>query len=138
MTIKFSFPWGLYFRQLFAADTYVRLINPFNFWYKYRIKHLEKCSELDLIGHLERCYQKKCIRAKTENFQVRLDPKVYKNLADSPKSSLYKQLFIVQSSENLKYRGIEYRKPKIVGIYFDRVTFDSNLDKSHNPLTSDF
>ena len=126
MTIKFSFPWGLYFKQLFSADTYVRLINPFNFWRRYRLEHLETCSELDLIGHLERCYQKKYPQTKTKNCRIRPDPEVHKNLANSEESTLCKQLFIIQSSENLKYRGIEYRKPKIVGIYFDRTALDSN------------
>ena len=128
MTIKFSFPWSLYFRQLFAADTYVRFINPFNFWRRYRIKHLEKCSELDLIEHLERCYQKKCPQRKTRNCKTQSNQRVYPEKVNYPES-IYKQIFIVQSSENLKYRGVEYQKPKIVSIYFDRIAINSNQNE---------
>jgi hypothetical protein len=56
--IKISFPIGLYFEQLFSADTYVRFINPFGFWRRYRINHLETCHELDPVQYFERCYQK--------------------------------------------------------------------------------
>ena len=136
MIVKFSFPWSLYFQQLFAADTYVRLINPFNFWYKYRIKHLERCSELDLIGHLERCSQKKYRQAKTRNCKVEPKYRVYADKLNSLEP-IQKQIFVVQSSENLKYRGTEYQKPKIVGIYFDRITLNSNLEEPDYPLTSD-
>ncbi|MDJ0569853.1 MAG: hypothetical protein QNJ53_12500 [Pleurocapsa sp. MO_192.B19] len=54
---KISFPFGLYLRQLFSADTYVRFINPFSFWRRYRINHLETCGELDTVEYLERCHQ---------------------------------------------------------------------------------
>ena len=136
MTIKFSFPWGLYFQQLFAADTYVRFINPFNFWRRYRIEHLEKCSGLDLIEHLERCYQKKCPQTKIKNCRIQANRTVYPVKLNSPES-ICKQLFIVQSSENLKYCGVEYQKPKIVGIYFDRIALNSNPNEPNYPLTSD-
>lgn len=138
MTKKFSFPWGLYFRQLFAANTYVRAINPFNFWRRYRLEHLENCSELDLIGHLERCYQKEYPQTKQKNYKTKAKHKIETDKLNSAESILCKRLFVVQSCENLKYRGIEYCKPKIVGIYFDRITLDSNLNKPHNPLASDF
>lgn len=58
MAIKFSFPLGSYFRQLFAADTYVRFINPLEFWRRHQIKHLNNCSKLDSVEHLKRCYRK--------------------------------------------------------------------------------
>lgn len=123
MNIKFSFPWNLYFRQLFAADVYVRFINPFNFWRRSKIKHLENCSEIDLVEHLKRCYQKKSPQTKSDR-QIDLDCKNYSNNIQKPR--LFKTLFIVQSSENLKYRGIEYQKPTIVGIYFARIIFNSS------------
>ena len=140
MKIKFGFPWNLYFRQLFATDAYVRFINPFNFWRRYKIEHLETCSELDLVEHLERCYQKKCPQTKSDVFgtaianrQIDLDYKNYRN--DIQKPRLSKTFFIVQSSENLKYRGVEYQKPKIVGIYFNCIASDSNSDEVYYPLT---
>ena len=145
MTIKFHFPWSLYFRQLFAADTYVRFVNPFNFWREQKIEHLESCSELDLVEHLESCYQKKCPQFKTidkpskEGLQSEASPnKTYsyrgcasprRNKCNSSKPILFDTFFIVQSMENLKYRGVEYQKPIIVGIYFDRTTLNSNSNE---------
>lgn len=131
MTIKFSFPWRLYFRQLFAAHTYVRFIDPFNFWRRYRIKHLEQCSELNPIEHLECCYQKKCPPRKTRNCKTQSNHRAYSEKLNSPEP-IYKQIFIVQSSENFKYRGVEYQKPKIVGIYFDRIAINFNQNQQIN------
>lgn len=138
MVIKISFPWILYFKQLFAVNTYVRFINPFNFWHRHKIKHLEKCSELDLIEHLERCYQKKCPQAKTRNCKVETKQKIYLAKLNSPEPIPCRQLFVVWSRENLKYRGIEYSKPKIIGIYFDRIALDSHSSQIDYPLTPDF
>ena len=55
--IKIGFPFRCYLKQLFSADTYVRYVNPFNFWHKYKINHLETCGEINTIQHLESCYQ---------------------------------------------------------------------------------
>ena len=104
--MKFSIPWRFYFQQLFAEDTYIRFINPFNFWHKHKIKHLEKCSELDLIEHLERCYQKKCPQAKTITRRIKPNYRVPVDDLNFSKPILFDRLFIVQFSENLKYRGI--------------------------------
>ena len=72
---KISFPFSLYFKQLFAADPYVRYINPFSFWHRYKINHLETCRELDTVEYLERCLQlqwrspKLLNSRKTKNFR---------------------------------------------------------------------
>lgn len=52
---KISFPLGLYFQQLIYPNTYVRTIDPFTFWHRYKIKHLETCWEINLVSYLERC-----------------------------------------------------------------------------------
>ena len=53
--IKIGFPFKLYFKQLFCPDLYVRLINPFRFWHRYKLDRLEACWDLNTIQHLERC-----------------------------------------------------------------------------------
>lgn len=54
---KISFPLALYLKQLFFADIYVRFINPFNFWRRYKIAILETCRQLDTVKYLEHCYK---------------------------------------------------------------------------------
>ena len=49
---KIIFPFGLYLKQLFLADTYTICINPFRFWHKYKINYLETCFELDTVQYL--------------------------------------------------------------------------------------
>ncbi|MBE9048431.1 hypothetical protein IQ255_29290 [Pleurocapsales cyanobacterium LEGE 10410] len=113
--IKISFPWNLYFKQLFATDNYVKFFNPFNFWRKYRTNHLEACREFEPVEHLERCYeiegQVKIANYKTNN-----------NTTDTHNTLPWNrisnnQILVVQPSIKLKYRGVEYQKTQIVGIY---------------------
>ena len=54
---KVNFPLIEYFEQLFASESYVRFVNPFQFWRRYRINYLEVCWSHNLVQHLERCYQ---------------------------------------------------------------------------------
>ncbi len=51
------FPLIKYFQQLFASESYVRCVNPFQFWRSSRINHLEACWSHNLVEDLERCYQ---------------------------------------------------------------------------------
>ena len=44
-----NFPVLKYFQQLFASDSYVKFINPFRFWRRYRINHLEACWSINLV-----------------------------------------------------------------------------------------
>ncbi len=53
--IKIGFPFKLYFKQLFCPDLYVRLINPFRFWHRYKLDRLEACWDFNIIQYLERC-----------------------------------------------------------------------------------
>lgn len=71
--IKIGFPFGLYLKQLFSADTYVRYINPFNFWRRYRIDHLETCRELSTVKHLESCHKLDCQVARYTNIALDRD-----------------------------------------------------------------
>lgn len=90
--IKIGFPFKLYFKQLFCPDLYVRLINPFRFWHRYKLDRLEACWDFNTIQHLERCKklklqpdkQQKCARS-LENLQKR---DIKPQQEDSLKSSL--------------------------------------------------
>jgi hypothetical protein len=118
--IKISFPIGLYFEQLFSADTYVRFINPFSFWRRYRINHLETCRELDPVQYFERCHQKSSRSAKSLDLLDLLD------LLDSldfpgnenyPETTIYglynifqqadaNTILVFQPKVQLEYRGV--------------------------------
>lgn len=124
---KISFPFGLYFKQLFSTDTYVRLINPFSFWHKYRNNYLETCCQLDTVEYLECCHQIEWRRAKLLAHQKT------RNFTESSLSCFpFEQIepnmiFIVQPSIKLKYRGVTYQTKKILGININHVKIDSNL-----------
>ena len=104
---KISFPFSLYSKQLFSTDPYVKFINPFSFWRRYRINHLETCRELDTVQYLESCRK--------------LDPQVAKltkigldrDYTNTSENSLFKQaesntIYISQPRIKLKYRGVTY------------------------------
>jgi hypothetical protein len=91
--IKLNFPFGLYFQQLFCSDIYVKFVNPFSFWRKYRIAHLETCWELNVVRYLEGCYQLEWQPA-TPQF---------------PPTDTYQNVILIsQPRLELKYRGVTY------------------------------
>jgi hypothetical protein len=100
---KISFPFGLYLHQLFSADVYVRFINPFSFWRRYRINHLETCQELNTVEYLERCHHLEWSIA---------NPFAHRTSYRDTKTSLApinpNVIFIIQPSIQLKYRGVTY------------------------------
>lgn len=130
--IKLSFPWSLYFEQLFSKDTYVRFINPWSFWREYRIKHLESCRELNTVQYLESCYQLQWRSRKLPHGEIS------RNLIETsiPIGSADRQMlniiFIPQASIELKYRGVTYQTKKIVTVKINSVSIDPNLLKSNN------
>ena len=113
--IKISFPFSLYFKQLFTADTYVRYINPFSFWRRYRINHLETCRELDTVEYLERCLQIKWRSPKLLNSR---DTKNFTGTATftclTEKQVVPNKTFIFQPSIKLKYRGVTYHTKQVL------------------------
>ena len=105
--IKIGFPFSLYFKQLFSADTYARYINPFSFWHRYKIDHLKACHELDTVKYLENCRQLDYQAIKHTNVSSDID---YTNAS---MDSLVRQarsntIYISQPRIELKYRGVSY------------------------------
>ena len=105
--IKISFPFSLYSKQLFSTDPYVKFINPFSFWRRYRINHLETCRELDTVQYLESCRKLDSQVAKLT--KIGLD----RDYTDTSENSLFKQaesntIYISQPRIKLKYRGVTY------------------------------
>ncbi len=144
--IKFSFPFSQYFRQLFSADTYVRFINPFSFWRRYRIDHLETCRELDTVQYLESCYQAEWRSRKTHS--RRRSAKVSSignnrddrdtitnNLLDQRKLNT---VYISQPRIKLTYRGVSYYTQDVLRMNIKIIEVDpstvqpNNLEQSSN------
>ena len=128
LPIKIGFPFGLYLKQLFSANTYVRYINPFSFWRRYRINHLESCCDLNTVRHLERCYQLDLPEAKpTKIWSDRecIDVLIYSILQQAELNTIY----ISQPPIELKYRGVSYYTRDVVNININIVEIDPNAVK---------
>ena len=124
-SIKIGFPFNLYFKQLFLADTYARFINPFRFWRKYQINHLETCRELDIVQNLERCRKLDYRFAKPTKIELEQD---YKEILTN---SIFQQaelntIYIFIPSIKLKYRGVSYYSRNILNININIVEVDPN------------
>jgi|GEM_PF-3031657 len=129
--IKIGFPFGLYLRQLFSADTYVRYINPFSFWHRYKINHLETCHELDTVEYLENCRRLNCQVVKHTNIGSDID------YADTSMDSLLRQtrsntIYISQPVIKLKYRGVSYYAKDISDVDIRVVAIDPSIVKSNS------
>jgi hypothetical protein len=109
--IKVSFPFNLYFKQLFAQDTYVRFINPFSFWRRHRINHLETCCELNTVQYLESCYNLKWRSSKSIGERNNQRSKEIPSYGQVPAQqiSLHKIIVVIPSVE-LKYRSVDFCK----------------------------
>jgi hypothetical protein len=57
--VKRQFPLWQYLNQLLNQPT--TIINPFQFWYKYRIQQAEICWNFDNIIFLEICWKLNCL-----------------------------------------------------------------------------
>lgn len=124
--IKFSFPFSLYFKQLFSDNTYVRFINPFSFWRRYRVSHLETCRELNTVQYLESCYRAEWHSAKALKLEKNTD---YKDtLTNNPigrgKSNT---IHIFQPRIKLKYRGVSYYIQNALSIDIKTIKVNSDL-----------
>ena len=100
--LKVNFPLKQYLQQLFVADTDLKFINPFSFWRRYRINHLETCWAINPVQHLERCYQ---IEWKPLPSQA----ETVMNSSLPWEKTIQNTLLISQSSFELKYHGVTYR-----------------------------
>ena len=129
--IKITFPFGLYFRQLFSADNYVKLLNPFSFWRRYRINHLETCRELDTVQYLENCFQIEWRSARSCKLQRNkgyLDSSTYALFVPADGNSM----IIAQRSIQLKYRGVTYHTRDIANINIDCQKIDPSEVKPNS------
>ena len=137
-SVKISFPFSLYFKQLFFHDTYVRFINPFGFWRRYRIQHLETCHEQDIVQHLECCHQLKWQASKAINCGDTKFTEIFLH-SHFLQQITPNTILITQPSIKLKYRGVTYQTKKILGININNVQFEPNiveLDSSQQSLNS--
>ena len=123
---KIRFPVGLYFQQLVSSDTYAKFVNPFSFWHKYKINHLETSWEFDIVQHLEYCHQTEW-QQSIENL---LQTGTYRGIPWEKKPQ--DPILITQPSIELKYRGVTYRSFGIVAIDADKVKTKPGLVTSNN------
>ena len=126
LPIKIAFPFSLYLKQLFSTDPYVRYINPFSFWRRYKINHLETCHELNTVQYLKRCYQLDSQLAKST--KILLD----RGYVDTLTNSLLKQaefntIYISQPWIELKYRGVSYYSKDVFSININLIEIDPNV-----------
>ncbi|WP_186376285.1 hypothetical protein, partial [Hyella patelloides] len=129
---KISFPFRLYFQQLFATDIYVKFINPLSFWRRYRINHLETCREIDTARYLEGCNQLEWQSKKLPNHKSSKSiSKISTERNISWKNTAQNKVLISQPSFELKYRGVTYRSNRIVAVNANQIEIKSEL------LTSD-
>ena len=120
--IKISFPLGLYLQQLFCPDIYVKFINPFKFWRRYRINHLEACWEINTVRYLERCRKIEWQPARQQQ-----NNKPIKNFTEIDtyrcfwENTPHNLILISQPSMKLKYRGVTYLTNRIVAVNASKV-----------------
>ncbi|WP_036477864.1 DUF4278 domain-containing protein [Myxosarcina sp. GI1] len=127
-----SFPFKLYWRQLFSSHQYVKFIDPFSFWHRYKIDHLETCWELNPVLFLERCYRLDCqpkrqVTVPTSNFTTR---GMYRGVPweKTPQNTV----LISQPSWQLKYRGVTYHVNGIFKLNTNKITSDSSQNSANN------
>jgi hypothetical protein len=122
--IKVNFPFSLYFKQLFAQDTYVRFINPFSFWRRHRIEYLETCCELNTVQYLENCYNLKWQSSTSIDYRNNQSFKEISSSSQVPPQqiSLHKIIIVIPSVE-LEYRGVAYRPQETLNININNVEF---------------
>ena len=137
--IKISFPFGLYFKQLFSTYTYAKDINPFSFWRRYKIDRLEACHELNTVRHLENCLQLDYQAIKHTNIGSAIDytdASMYSLLPQARSNTIY----ISQPRIELKYRGVSYFVRDISNIDVHVIKIDPSivrLNSFRSPNNSD-
>ena len=108
-TIKF--PIQKYFQQIFSNSAYVTIINPFKFWRRYRIEHLESCYEYNLILFLDRCLRKERQPVKQNQENNSTSSREDRSLSFNQQNP--NVILISQPNYELKYRGVSYRSHSI-------------------------
>ncbi|MBE9045492.1 hypothetical protein IQ255_13960 [Pleurocapsales cyanobacterium LEGE 10410] len=132
--VKMSFPFGQYFEQLFAADTYVRFINPFGFWRRYKIEHLETCRELDTVKHFENCHQLDLQSARSMNLGSNGSNEDYTGILNNilTEQSESNRIYISQPNIKLKYRGVSYYAKDVLSMNITVVQIDPASVQTNN------
>ncbi|GAB4532785.1 MAG: hypothetical protein Tsb0014_17580 [Pleurocapsa sp.] len=121
--IKVNFPISQYFQQLFSPDLYVKFINPFRFWRRYRINHLENCWAIDTVQYLECCrqieWQPTIAQQDNEPIEKITEIAIYRGVLweNTPQNTI----LISQPSMKLKYRGVSYCTSNIVAINTNKI-----------------
>ncbi|MGV2829364.1 DUF4278 domain-containing protein [Myxosarcina sp. GI1(2024)] len=141
--IKISFPFSLYFQQLVCPNTYVKSLNPFSFWRRYRNRYLETCWEINLVRYLERCLKIEWQPVQQEREQdielIRSFTKtgVYRGLPW--KKTPQNTILIAQPSFELKYRGVTYRISGIMAINGNKLPIKpSQVSRDSLPITPSY
>lgn len=109
--ISIKFPIQKYFNQIFSNSAYVTIINPFKFWRRYRIEHLESCYQYNLVRFLECCRRKECQPDKPNQENNSICSVKYRNLPFNQQNQ--NVILISQPNFELKYRGVSYRSNSI-------------------------
>ena len=129
---KIIFPLRAYLKQLLATNIYVKFLNPWRFWRKCRIEHLETCLKFDEISYLEDCYQLDFLSNRFgESQTLKSDRKTTAKQNGSNQNLSSNIILISQPSFELKYRGITYHKHKIVAVTLDSTKIELNLSISN-------
>lgn len=124
--IRIGFPFGLYLRQLFSPDTYVRYINPFSFWHRYKIDCLKACYEIDTVEYLENCHRLNYQAVKHTSIGSNIDN------ANVSMDSLLRQtqsntIYTSQPLIKLKYRGVSYYTKDISDVDIHFIGIDPSI-----------
>ena len=133
-TTTTKFPVRKYFRQIFSNSSYVTIINPFKFWRKYRVEHLENCYEYNLTLLLERCQKKECLSSKPdwENDSV-----WWKKCRTLPFEQQNRNAIVIsQPNYELKYRGVSYCANSIYISNQTGIDLKDNYQSSTQPKIS--
>jgi hypothetical protein len=130
--IKVNFPFDLYFKQLFAQDTYVRFINPFSFWRRHRINHLETCCKLNTVQYLENCYHLGRRSSKSIDYRNNQSFNEISSSSQVPaqQMSLHKIIVVIPRVE-LKYRRVDCCKQESSSININNAEFVPDIFESN-------
>ena len=131
--IKVNFPISQYFQQLFCPDTYVKFINPFSFWRRYRINHLDNCWAINIVQYLERCRKVKWqpARPQQDNEEPIKNFTATGTYRSVPWEKTHQNTILIaliaQPIVELKYRGVTYRTSGIVAVNANKVEIKPSL-----------
>ncbi len=127
--IKVNFPINQYLQQLFCSDTYVKFINPFSFWRRYRINHLDNCWAINIVEYLERCrkIEWQPVRQHQDNEPIKNFIATGRYRSVPWEKTQQNTILIAQPILELKYRGVTYRTSGIVAVNANKVEIKPSL-----------